>query len=311
MTKTKKRILIKEALLVLTTLIWGLAFIAQRIGGQYLDAFSFNFLRNVVATIFILLLMFIKYLINKNKPQNNKQELNICKNNNYKKNLLLGGLLIGIALATAMSFQQLGINLEGAGKSGFITALYIVFVPVIGLLFGRKIKPLILIALVLALTGLYLINVNSGGFSFSKGTIYLFLCALCYSAQIMLIDKFSKGVDVIQLSCVEFGVATIVLLPFALIKGSMNIESIVKAIPAILFLGVFSSGIAYTLQIYAQTEVNVNIACIIMSLESLFSLIFGMIILSEKHGVIQLIGCLCILLAVILSQLDFKNKKDV
>ena len=301
MIKAKRRILIKEGLLVVTTLIWGLGFIAQKVGGEYLDPYSFNFFRNLVASIFLFSLVLINCLINK------KRHKEIKKINN--KNLYLGGALIGICLAIAMTFQQIGINLEGAGKSGFITALYIVFVPVLGLMFGRKINPLILIACLLALTGLYLINVNSEGFKFSKGTVYLLLCALSYSAQIMLIDKFSKDVDTLQLSFFEFFTATIVLIPFMLILGSVTFEGIKNAGLAILFLGLFSSGIAYSLQIYAQTEVNVNVACIIMSLESLFSLIFGVVFLKEKHGVIELIGCILILLAVILSQLEFKKIK--
>lgn len=296
----KRSVIIKEALLVLTTIIWGLGFIAQSIGGEYLDAFSFNLLRNVVAFIVLLLICLIKRGIDRKKNT-------VVANN--KKNMWIGGSLIGLALAVAMTLQQIGINLEGAGKSGFITALYIVFVPMLGLLFGRKINKLVLIAIVFSLTGLYLINTNSEGFSFGLGSVYLLGCALAYSVQIMLVDKFSKDIDVFTLSCLEFFFASIFLIPFALIFGSFNIDLIIKALPAILFLGICSSGIAYTLQVYAQTEVNVNVACIIMALESVFSLIFGMIILSEKHGTIELLGCVCIFASVILSQIE-PNKRE-
>ena len=230
----KRSIIIKEVLLVVTTIIWGLGFIAQRIGGEYLDAYTFNLLRNIVAFVVLLLIVLIKKGINKG---------NSIDNTCVKKKWI-GGALIGLALAVAMTFQQLGINIEGAGKSGFITALYIVFVPVLGLMFGRKINKLVLIAIVFSLTGLYLINTNSEGFSFGIGSIYLLACALAYSVQIMLVDRFSKDVEVFTLSCLEFLFASIFLIPFACIFGRFDFDLIVKALPAILFLGICSSGVA-------------------------------------------------------------------
>ena len=164
-----------------------------------------------------------------------------------------------------------------------------------------------LIAIIFAVTGLYLINVNSGDFSLNIGTIYLLLCALTYSFQIMLIDKYSKVYDSFTLSFFEFFFATIVLIPFVFIFGEFSIDSIFEALPSILFLGIFSSGIAYTFQVIAQKDVNVTVASIIMSLESVFSLIFGVIILSESHELIQYFGCFAIFIAVILSQIEPKK----
>ena len=300
-----KKVLFKEIMLVITTIIWGLGFIAQSIGGKSLDAFTFNFSRNVVASLFLLIVVLINNLIKKKK---NIEQKPLDKKE--KINLVFGGFLIGSTLALAMTFQQLGINSEGAGKSGFLTALYIVFVPVLGLLFGRRINRYVLIAIIFAVTGLYLINVNSGDFSLNIGTIYLLLCALTYSFQIMLIDKYSKVCDSFALSFFEFFFATIVLIPFVIIFGEFNIDLIIEALPSILFLGIFSSGIAYTFQVIAQKDVNVTVASIIMSLESVFSLIFGVIILSESHELIQYFGCFAIFIAVILSQIEPKKEKE-
>lgn len=291
-------------MLVITTIIWGLGFIAQSIGGKSVDAFTFNFSRNVVASLFLLIVVLIN---NKIKKKKNKEI--VVHNKKEKIHLVLGGALIGITLALAMTFQQLGINSEGAGKSGFLTALYIVIVPVISLLFGKKINRYILIAIVLAFTGLYLINVNSGEFSLNLGTIYLLLCALTYSFQIMLIDHYSKIYETFVLSFFQFFFATIILIPFVFIFGDFESNNIIEAMPSILFLGIFSSGVAYTLQVYAQKDVNVTVACIIMSLESVFSLTFGVIFLKETHELIQYFGCLSILIAVLLSQIQPKPKE--
>ena len=296
----KKNILVKEILLTVTTIIWGLGFIAQRIGGGIIDAFSFNVLRNVVATIFLFFLVIIDYFINEKRNT-------LVKENS--KELLIAGFLIGLALALAMTFQQLGINSMGAGKSGFLTALYIVFIPIIGASLGRKIRLLSIISVLIALVGLYLINIKDGDFSLSIGSIYLILCAFLYAIQIMLIDKFSKHHNSFRLTCFEFAFGTILLVPFSLIFGTINTNLIKDAILPILFLGIFSSGIAYTMQIYAQKEVNVIVASIIMSLESVFSLIFGALFLKERFSSIELIGCLLIFIAVITAQIPTKVKK--
>jgi len=300
----KKSVIVKEFLLVLVTMIWGLGFISQSKGGEVLDAYTFNFCRNIIASICLIILVLIRIELQKKKNKKEEYQKRECN-----KNLFLGGILAGLSLATAMMFQQVGVTLEGAGKSGFLTALYIIFVPLFGIFFGKKLNPFVIIAIILSLTGLYLINVSDGTFSFSKGSIFLILCALGYSFQIMAIDKYCKDSDSIQLSCIQFCTATIVIFPFALIFGNFDFGLIKQALPSILYLGVISSCVAYTLQVYAQTEVNVTIACIIMSLESVFSLIFGMLILHETHGFLEILGCLAIFSAVILAQLEPKRIK--
>jgi len=296
----KKTVIFKEIILILVTIIWGLAFIFQVTGGKKIDAYTFNFLRNITASLFLIICFLISIFYKKKRDVYKKEE-NI-------KELIIAGVLLGIFLSCGMTFQQLGINSEGAGKSGFLTALYVIFVPILEILFIKKIKPIVLISAVISLVGLYLINVNLGKFILNKSTIFLILCAISYAFQIMTISRYSKSHDTLMLSFLEFFISSIILVPFMLIFGSSNFNSIVSAIPEILFLGILSSGVAYTLQIYAQSEVNVTVASIIMSLESVFSLIFGIILLSEEHTFIQYMGCLLIFVSVILSQLDFKNK---
>lgn len=294
----KAKTIVSEILLVLVTILWGLGFIFQSIGGSYLDIFSFNFCRNILATIFIGLILLVLLIYKKKKNMTNKDE----------KSPWLGGFLIGLSLIVAMSLQQWGINMEGAGKSGFITALYVVLVPILSLFFGKKLNVFISIAIVFALTGLYLINVTDAKFTFTWGTLALLACAFAYSIQIMLIDHFSKTCDVIKLSFVEFLTASVLSFPLMLIFGHITLEGIKNALPSILYLGIASSGIAYTLQIVTQKYINVTVASIIMSLESVFSIIFALIFLKENHTYIQYIGCALILVAVILAQLTPKKR---
>lgn len=299
----KKSILFKEFLLLIVTIIWGLAFVFQSIGGKQIDTYTLNFLRNLVASIFLFFVCLISLFIKK-KNKTYQKEKNV-------KRLLKAGVLIGVALSVAMTLQQIGINSEGSGKSGFLTALYIVFVPILSLFLGNKLNPLILIALVFGLTGLILINNGVEGIEFSKGSWFLLGSAFAYSVQILLINHYSPEFDTFELSFLEFFSATLILLPFSIIFGKWDKESIINGLPSIIFLGACSSGIAYTIQIYAQKEVNVAVASIIMALESVFSLIFGFLLLNERYNVIQLLGCISIFIAVILSQLPYEkfNKK--
>lgn len=290
----KKSVLLKEAILVLVTIIWGGGFIAQVYGGTYLDAYSFIFLRSLIAIIFIGCVVLVLDGQKKRKGENYKET--------DKKGLIKGGILIGLMTAVAMVFQQIGVMAEGAGKSGFLTTLYIVIIPIIELFRGKKINAGMMIAIVLAVTGLYLINVNDGHFTFSFGTIMLLCCALSYAIQILFIDKFAKGYDVTKLSFIEFCAVALAMLPMMLIFGELTWSGFIKALPALLYLSICSTGLTSMLQMYAQKEVDVTVASIIMSLESVFSTIMGVLILHESHTLIQYLGCVIIFVAVILTQ---------
>ncbi len=299
-----KKSIVGEITLLIVVIIWGLGFVFQEIGGKQIDPYSLTLVRNFFASIFIgIVIIFAKLF--KIKPLISDRIKN-------KKKMLLGGTLIGLSLGGAMILQQIGVNAEGAGKSGFITSLYVLFVPFISLFFHKRLSPLKAISLVLSLTGLYMINVSDGAFSVSIGTIYLLLCALLFSLQIILIDYYVKDYPPLYLSLIQFIVAAIISIPFIFTLGHFDFTEIYASLPSTLFLGICSSGIAYTLQIVAQKYVNANLASITMSLESVFSLLFGMWILHETHNGIQLGGCAIVFLAVVSAQIEFPNKyKDI
>lgn len=298
-----KKTVLNELLLLVGTAIWGAAFIFQDIGSKYLDAFSFCVARNIIGTIalFIASLIFMKA-----DRKRHPEELTFKDGK-----LWLYALLIAVFTAGGMGFQQLGIMAEGAGKSGFITSLYMITVPLIGLIFGKKTHPIILVSIVLALIGLYAINTNGGfEFRFTIGTLYLLLCTLCYAIQIYIIGIFSPKCNSFHLSTIQFLFTTIILTPFMFIFETPLMSNFIKAIIPLLFCGVMSTGVAFTIQIYAQKNIPTVIACVIMSLESVFTIIFAFIFLKERFSWFQLVGCLLIFSAVIVCQIPtIKEKK--
>ena len=297
-------------LLVLTALIWGLAFIAQTKGSS-IGAFTFNGIRNLIgaAVLIPVILLMDKVGISKKKPVTRAD----------KKLLWLGGTLMGIALCAAESLQQIGINMGApAGKAGFLTAIYIILVPILGIFIKRKCPSNIWIGAIIAVAGLYFLCMTDK-FYFSTIDLLLLTCAFCFSIQILLIDHFSPQVDPIRLSAIEFfvcGMISSVIMIFAEMGHTKESLSAWAAtlygwdawIP-ILYLGVLSTGVAYTLQVVAQDGLNPTLASMIMSLESVFSLIFGWIILGQHLTTREFIGCGLMFAAIIIAQLPQKKKK--
>ena len=295
--KTNK--LFNVFLLTITTIIWGSAFIFQDIGMEYLEPLSFNVARCLICTIFLFALSFLLTKLNK------KDTTQVNKTNN--KYLIMGGLVCGIFLGAAMATQQIGIKFEGAGRSGFITSLYIIFVPLIGLFFRQKVSPFIILAIVLAVLGLWLINYQEGSLKFSIGAICLLGCAIFYAMQILAVGHFSPKCDSIKLTALQFLFGGIFQIPFMLIFENPTIVNIIKGIWPILYCGILSSGVAFTIQVYTQKYIEPTIASMIMSLESVFSIIFASIILQERYSSYEIIGCILIFLGVIITQLPFKK----
>ena len=292
----KKSILLKEAILVFVTMIWSGGFIAQVLGGTYLGTYSLIFCRTLIAELFVGCVILVMDGIKKHRHEDYQES--------DKKGLWKGGLIIGVSTAVAMIFQQIGVMSEGAGKAGFITTLYIIIVPVIGLFLGHRVNKWILVSIVLGVAGLYLINVNGGSFNLNFGTIMLLCSALCYAIQILLIDKFSKGYNVTKLTFIQFISILVITLPLMLIFEDLSWANFMKALSSLLYLSIGSTGLTSILQMYAQKEVDVTVASIIMSLESVFSVIMGVIMLHESHTLIQYIGCILLFSAVIFSQLS-------
>ncbi len=285
-------------MLLLTAIIWGLAFVAQRVGMDYVEPFTFNFSRYVVGAV--VLLPFV--IFNQAK-----------KKTTTKKNIkltIIGGLVCGVLLCVATSLQQFGIaDTEAAGKSGFLTALYIIIVPIIGMFVGQKSKPLIWVCVALATVGLYLICIKEG-FSVAIGDIFLVGCALVFSIHIMVIDYVSPKIDGVLLSCMQFAVAGVISFVCALLFEKVSVINIFKAWIPVLYCGALSCGVAYTFQIIGQKYVEPTKASLIMCLEAAFATLGGWLILHEVMTLKELIGCIVVFAAIILAQFTAVKKKE-
>ena len=283
-------------LLTLTAVIWGAAFVAQSAGMDYVGPFTFNGTRSIIGVLVLAPTAMIM----------DKKEGVITR---WKdKDLILGGLICGVCLFLATSSQQIGIMTVSAGKSGFITALYIVLVPIFSIFLKKKPGKLVWVSVVLALIGMYFLCID-GSLSIEGGDLWLFACAAMFALQILAVDKFAPNVDVIKLSCYQFLVTGVLsIIPMVLEKPVMS-DMLDCAVP-ILYAGVLSSGVAYTLQMEAQKKVKPTVASLIMCLESVFSVLFGFLLLHERLSVREIIGCAIMFVAVILTQLvpEKKNK---
>ena len=284
-------------MLVLTAFIWGTAFVAQSVGMDYLGPFTFNGVRSIIGGI--ALLPCIAFL--------NKLNGAAGKTQGSKKDLITGGISCGLLLFAASSLQQMGIQYTTAGKAGFITAFYIVIVPVLGIFLKKKTGWKVWSAVVLALLGLYFLCITEK-FSIGKGDILIFICALVFSVHILVIDYFSPKVDGVKMSCIQFFVCGIVSLPFMFVLETPKVGSMFAGIVPLLYAGVLSCGVAYTLQIVGQKNVNPAIASLILSLESCFSVLAGWLVLGERLSVRESAGCVLMFAAIILAQLPDKKK---
>ncbi len=276
---------------ILAAMIWGTAFVFQRVASAQVAPFTYNAARSVVAAVFLFTLLLLK---------NRRSHLKKPEPANRRK-LITGGILCGIALFAASNLQQFGLTEVGAGKAGFITALYIVIVPILGLFLRRRTSVLMWLAVMLAAVGLYLLCVTDG-FSLAPGDLYLLLCALAFSVHIMLIDRFGTGVDGIALSGIMFAVAGVLSGIVAVFLETPNLGGLRQAMWGILYVGIFSSGVAYTLQILAQQGSNPVVVSLLLSLESVFATISGAIVLHERLSLRGYIGCTVMLAAVVLAQ---------
>ena len=283
-------------MLFLTAFIWGTAFVAQSVGMDYLEPFTFNGVRSLIGGIALLPCIWILQKIN-GKSQNTGS----------KKDLISGGIACGFLLFVASSLQQIGLKYTSAGKAGFITAFYIVIVPVLGIFLRKRIGWKIWTAVVLALAGLYFLCITDS-FSIGKGDILVFLCALVFAVHILTIDYFAPKVDGVKMSCVQFFVCGILSLPVMFTIETPKISAMMTAWMPLLYAGVLSCGVAYTLQILGQKNTNPAIASLILSMESCFSVLAGWIVLGEKLSVRESAGCVLMFAAIILAQLPGKNQ---
>lgn len=300
----KKTQLRNSLLLLLTATIWGAAFVAQSVGMDYVGPFTFNSVRCFVGGIVLIPCISV---LNKINPPVQK-ELTEAEKKSSRKTLIIGGISCGTLLALASSFQQLGIQYTTVGRAGFITACYIVIVPVLGLLFfKKKCSSAIWISVGLSLVGLYLLCITDG-LAIGKGDLLVLICAIFFSLHILVIDHFSPLVDGVKMSCIQFFVCGILCGIPALLFETFDFSSLLAAWMPILYAGVLSCGVAYTLQIVGQKNMNPTVASLILSLESCISVLAGWVLLNQKLSIRELSGCILMFAAIILAQLPEKQK---
>ena len=289
---------------ILAAFIWGTAFVAQDLCADSIGAFAFNATRYFIAVLALLVVILISDKLKKNKPTLTAQEKKAAN-----KQLWLGGLCCGAALAIASNFQQAGLVAgTDAGKAGFITALYVVLVPVFGLFFKRKVSLPTWIAVVLSVVALYLLCIK-GGFSLAPGDLLVLVCAVCFAVHILVIDHFTAYCDGVKLSCLQFLFAGIISTICMFIFEDVDFAAILSCALPLLYVGIFSCGVGYTLQILAQKDSNPTVVTILLSLESVFAVIAGAIILKQQMTVREYIGCAIMFAAVILAQIQFPTRQ--
>ncbi|MBQ2960621.1 MAG: DMT family transporter [Oscillospiraceae bacterium] len=276
---------------VLAAFIWGTAFVAQSVAADLVQPFTFNASRAFVGFGFLLVLCIVLRI--KDKPQYDRQ---------YYIDLIIGGICCGIALTLATNLQQKGLETTTSGKAGFITALYIVLVPIFGLLLKKKAPRMIWLSVALAVVGLYFLSINEQ-LSITVGDLYMLVCAFCFTGHILVIDHFTEKVSGVELSCLQFLVVGILSSLGMLATESPSWAGIVSCAGPILYVGIMSSGVAYTLQILAQKGSNPTVVSLLLSLEAVFATVSGAIILHEVMSGREIFGCGLMLVAVVLAQL--------
>lgn len=273
-------------------LVWGLAFVAQRYGAALIDSISLNVMRFVIGSVLLAVVIavidFIKI----------KRNIDVIR---FNRDTFIGGTLCGAILFVATFIQQLGIETTSAGKAGFITALYIVFVPVLGLAARRKTPMSGWFAIVIAIAGFWTMSVGDG-FTINSGDALIFLCAIIFSFQILFIDLYSPSCDAVKFTFVQFTAGAIIGLPIMAANGFPSWETLQASAIPLLYMGIMSSGVAYTLQVVGQQRVAPATATLIMSLESIFALIGGALILSESFSTQEVAGCIFVFIGVFLAE---------
>ena len=285
-------------MLILAALIWGSAFVAQSVGMDYIGPYTFNSVRSFLGSI--ILLPVIRFMDKGKSAEEIKKE--------DRKVLVKGGIFCGIILTFSTLLQQIGLVYTSAGKAGFITALYILIVPILGLFIGKKVGTKTWIGVALAVVGMYLLCITSG-FSIAFGDLMVLLCAFVFSLHILAVDYFSPKVDGVKLSCIQFFVCGILSAIPMMIFEQPQMGQIMDAWLPIAYAGILSSGVAYTLQIISQKHLNPTVASLLMSLESVFAVLTGWLILHEKLTLREFLGCVLVFVAIILAQLPEKKQQ--
>lgn len=293
-----KRSLKNSFLLFIAAFIWGVAFVSQSKGMEYVGPFTFNGIRSLIGAAVLLPVIAFR----RKKEESERQQVSLKMN-------ILGGVCCGLALTAASMFQQYGILYTTVGKAGFITALYIIFVPILGIFMRKKVPGTVWISALMAAAGMYLLCIE-GSFRVGRGDALVFICALLFSVHILVIDFFSPRADGVVLSCIQFFVCGLVCTTLAFVFEEVRISSLLSGALPILYAGIMSCGVAYTLQIVGQKDMNPTVAALILSLESVISVLAGWAAYrvgflkdDQTLSARQILGCIIVFAAVILAQL--------
>lgn len=309
-------------ILLLTALIWGTAFVAQTSAADDISPFAFLFSRSLLASIFLFLLVLFqnraRLSARKSKAtdrgEHTKEEHTKECEKIWNKSVILAGIFCGIPLAIASILQQIGIGMypkdtAASGRAGFLTATYVIMVSLYSIIKARKLRISILVATVVCMVGMYLLSLSEGFSKIYTGDILIFLCAIGYAVYILVVDKYGT-VDTTKVSCIQFCFVTVFSLIGMLIFENPSISDFQTAAIPICYAGIFSSGIAYTLQMVGQKYAEPAVATIVMSLESVFAALSGWLILNEQLKGRELLGCVLVFVAVILAQLPDISKSS-
>ena len=299
----------RSLILLLTAFIWGTSFVAQSVGMEHVEPFTFICIRSIIGGVFLSCFIFLSDQIKKvyqNKHtsvENFQQKESSQKERNIaRRNLLMGGVLCGVILFFATNLQQFGISYTTVGKTGFITALYIIMVPIISIFLGKKCTPFVWLGVIFALCGMYFLCMTEG-FGLQLGDFLVLLCAVAFSVHILVIDYYTPLVDGVKMSCIQFLVCGILSAIGMFVFETPELSQIWAAKGSILYAGIFSCGVAYTLQIVGQKGMNPTVASLILSLESVISALSGVVVLGETLSSRELFGCLLMFAAILLAQI--------
>ena len=284
---------------IIAAFFWGTTFVAQNIAADYMPPMAFNAARSIVAVPALLLVIFILTRIKKEPFMPPKEE---------RKPLMIGGILCGIALTVAANLQQAGLADTDAGKAGFITALYIVLVPIAGLFFRKRVSLNVWIAVVIAAAGLYFLCIKKD-FTIEFSDFLVFLCAIAFTAHILIIDHYTQMVDGVRLSCMQFFITAVLSSILSFLFENIIWSNLLPCILPILYAGLFSSSLAYTLQIVAQKGANPTVVSLLMSLESVFAVLAAIVVQRAIPTEKEWIGCALMMVAVVFAQLPAKMRK--
>lgn len=290
-----KRELKASIMLFATAIIWGLAFVAQAAGMEHLGPLSFTASRCFVAVVF-LYLTYKFFMMKSASYREEKFDM---------KRTLVGGSICGLVFTIAINLQQVSLIYTTAAKASFLTALYIVFIPVIGLFFGRRPSVKIILCIFLAMVGTYLLSIK-GGLKINRGDSIVILSALVFAIHILLLTKYSTNTNAVLVSLVQFAVCGVISLVGALVLEDISMEAILKSQATILYVGILSSGVGFTIQLMALKDLEPVVASMICSLESVFGALFGWLILSQEMTEREIFGAIIIFLATIFAQVPIE-----